>query len=177
MVDRKRFRDGDPEYFATLIREHGRVVKAVCLSFAESEDEVDDLLQEVWTLIYQKRQNHRGHGSFAAWAHRVAKRHCIDVYRKRASERSGLERFVQNGGVGDIHGRGRTPGEELDHREAERTVWEALDTLPEKEREAIVLRLIQGRSPGEVSRRMKIDKASVRSNISRGIKRMRGMIE
>jgi RNA polymerase sigma-70 factor (ECF subfamily) len=176
MIDRRRLWDGDPEYFALLIREHGRAVKAVCLSFAESEADVDDLLQEVWTLIFWKRRSHRGEGSFAAWAHRVAKRHCIDVYRKRASERSGLERLVRKGGVRDFHGRNPTPEQELDRRETERTVWEALDALPEREREAIVLRLIEGRSPAEVSQQMKIDKASVRSNISRGIKRMRGMI-
>jgi len=176
MIDTRRLRDGDPEYFATLIREHGRVVKAVCLSFAESQDDVDDLLQEVWTLIYQKRRTHRGEGSFAAWAHRVAKRHCIDVYRKRTSERSGLEWFVRNGGATDIHGKDPTPGEEMDRREAERTIWEALDALPEKQREAIVLRLIEGRSPAQVSHQMKIDKVSVRSNISRGIKRMRSII-
>ena len=65
MVDRERFREGNHQYFAEVIRDYGRVVKAVCLSYAESEDDVSDLIQECWTLAYEKRHSFRAEGSFA----------------------------------------------------------------------------------------------------------------
>ncbi len=102
--------------------------------------------------------------------------HCTDVYRARTAERKGLENFQARGGLRDLHRRLRNPDEDLAKKEAERILWCGLDALPNKEKEAIVLRLIEGRPPKEVSAEMKIEKASVRSNISRGIKRMRGIL-
>ena len=176
MVDRERFREGNHQYFSEVIRDYGRVVKAVCLSYAESEDDVSDLIQECWTLAYEKRHSFRAEGSFAAWLHRLTRNHCTDAYRSRTSRRQGLEKFAAMGAIQDLHRRTPSPAEELERKESERTLWNALDALPEKERDAIILRLIQRRTPGEVAEEMKIEKASVRSNISRGIKRLRGLI-
>jgi len=176
MVDRERFREGDHQYFEEIIRDHQRAVKAVCLSYGESDDDVKDLLQEVWALAYKKRRSFRDDGSLGGWLCRLATNHCTDDYRARRAERKGLEGFKAREGLRDLHRRPRDPGEELDQKEAERTLWKALDALPDKEREAIVLRLIEGRPPKEVADEMKIGKASVRSNISRGIRRLRGII-
>ena len=176
MVDRERFWKGDHEYFEEVLRKYGRVVKAVCLNYGESEDEVDDLVQEIWTLVYVKRRTFRGDGLFSAWLYRIATHHCIDVYRKRKAEKKGLDNFVASGGVEDIHRRPPDAAVESGRNQAKRTLWKALDTLPDKEREAIVARLIEGKSPTEVAEEMKIEKASVRSNNSRGIRRLRGII-
>lgn len=173
MVDLEKLRIGDQSYFAQIIREHNRVVAAVCRGYGESEDDVKDLVQEVWILAYQKRRKYHGRGSFGAWVNRLAVNHCIDVYRRRRAETRGLEAFVTRGGVEAIHGIQGRPGQELIKEEAVQALWRAMDSLPEREREAIVLRLIECRSPAEVSREMRIDKASVRSNISRGIRRLR----
>jgi len=176
MIDRERFWIGDHEYFAEIIRDYGRIVTAVCRSFGETEDEEEDLIQGVWMLVYEKRRSFRGKGTFAGWLHRIAKNHCTDVYRTRKAERKGMEIFVARGGANDLHGRPRNPGEALEKRDNERALQTALDALPEKEREAIILRFLQCRSPAEVAKVMEIGKASVRSNISRGVKRLRGII-
>ena len=176
MIDRERLRSGDHQYFAEIIRSFGPVVRLICLAYGDSEDEADDLRQEVWTLVYQKRRTYRGDGPFSAWLGRLTTRHCIDNYRKKRASRRGLESLVARGGLKGIHSGSPDPGEYLERKTAERNLWEALDALPGKEREAIVLRLLERRSPTEVATQMKIEKASVRSNISRGIRRLKGIM-
>ncbi|MBT8398437.1 MAG: sigma-70 family RNA polymerase sigma factor [Gemmatimonadetes bacterium] len=176
MVDRERLWDGDHGFFAEVIREHNGMVKAICQSYADSPDEVDDLLQEIWTQVYVKRRSFSGSGAFPAWVQRMATRYCIDVYRKKKATEKGRKKLLATGEVTAIHGRTRNPERDLARREAERTLWEALDALPGKERESIVLRLLEQRSPTEVGEAMGIEQASVRSNISRGIKRLRGIM-
>ena len=176
MIDLERFHDGDHKYFSDLIREYGRVAKAVCLSFGDSEDDVDDLLQEVWKLVYEKRRSYRGNGTLGGWLFRLATHHCIDTYRKGVSERKGMEKVVARGGINELHSSSRDPERDLDRKEAEKVLWRALDALPRKERQSIVLRLLECRSPLEVATEMGIGKGSVRSNISRGIKRLRGIM-
>lgn len=176
MVDRRRLWGGDHDYFMEIIREDGRVVSRVCQGFAENNDDMKDLVQGVWGIAYEKRRSFRGTGSFAGWLQRLAKNHCTDVYRARKAEQRGLENLVARGGIEEIHRPPVSPDTVLERKEAERMVWDALDTRPEKERDAVVLRLLQRRSPAEVAEEMKIDKASVRSNTSRGIRQLRKML-
>ncbi len=177
MIDLERFWGGDHRYFADTIRAHGPAVKRVCLSFRKSEDETDELVQGIFALVYEKRRTFRGDGPFAAWLNRVSINHCLSIHRSRKAETTALETLVARGGIRNVHRKTRNPAEELDRREAERALWKALDALPEKEREAIVLRFIEGRTPSECAEEMKITKASVRSNTSRGIKRLRGILK
>lgn len=176
MVDRERLKNGDHQYFAEVIREHNRVVAAVCRSFGADEDEAEDLIQEVWILVYEKRKNFTGKGSFSSWLHRLAYNYCTDVARQGRARRGRSEDFFTRGGVHEIHRHPPNPEEELERKEAYRALWAVLAGLPIKEKEAIVLRLFERREPEEVADEMGIEKASVRSNISRGIKRLRGIM-
>jgi RNA polymerase sigma-70 factor (ECF subfamily) len=177
MIDHEKFREGDHKYFAEIVRANGLMVRRVCLFFEKSEDERDDLVQGIFTLAYKHRRSFRGDGPFAAWLHRLSTNHCLSVYRSRKAERLGIESIVAKDGIQKIHPKTRDPEEEFDRKEAERILRESVDALPEKEREAIVLRFLEGRTPTEVAERMKITKASVRSNISRGLKRLRGILK
>jgi RNA polymerase sigma-70 factor (ECF subfamily) len=175
MVDLGRLWTGDHEYLAELIWRHRAVVKTVCQGYGGSPDEVDDLVQEVWTLVFEKRRAFRGGGSFSAWLYRLATRYCIDVYRKKARERS-RKKLLAPWDIKAVYGKPQDPERDLERKEAKRRLWEALDALPEKERECLVLRYLEGRSPAEVAEIMGIEQTSVRSNISRGLRRLRGIM-
>ena len=56
-------------------------------------------------------------------------------------------------------------------------VWKALDSLPEKERMAIVLRDIEGFSTSEVAAILRSSETTVRSQVSRGRLRMKELID
>ena len=135
-----------------------------------------DLVQGVWTQVYEKRRSYSGRGSFAGWLQQLTKHHCTDVYRAQRAERRGFEKLVAQGGIEEIHNYPPSPEEDLERREAEKRIWDAMDHLPAKEREAITLRLLRQMSPDEVAEEMGIEKASVRSNISRGTKRLMRII-
>ena len=176
MVDRERLWEGDHDYFAEVVQKHSGIVRSICKSYSDSEDEVDDLLQEIWIQAYVKRRSFRGDGPFSAWLQRLATRYCIDVYRKKKAREVRRKKFLAVGGTTAIHGKASNPERDLARKEAERMLWEALDGLPEKERTSIVLRLLEQRGPTEVAKAMGIEQASVRSNISRGLKRLRGIM-
>jgi len=177
MIDPERFWEGEHEYFAEIIRAFGPGVRRAVRAFSESEDDVDDLFQEIFTLVYEKRRKFRGDGPFAAWLNRVVINHCVSHYRKKRAEKKGLEELMARGAAEGVHSKPRSPEGEMDREEAVRRVWIGLEALPDKEFEAVVLRLIEGHSPREVSEAMGINKASVRSNISRGLRRLRRILQ
>jgi len=177
MIDRRRFWHGDPGYFKEVIRQHGPVVTAVCRAFGESEDDTMDLVQQVWIRAYLKRGQFRGDGPLGAWLCRIARHLCTDVHRARQLQAGKARNFFVEGGIDEVHPPPDRPDEEMERRENEQQLWVMLDALPDKEREAIVLKILEERSPEEVAEQMNIAKASVRSNISRGLARMRGIIK
>lgn len=69
------------------------------------------------------------------------------------------------------------PGEELALREVREVLHRALGRLPGRERDAIVLRVIEGRSSAETAEALGISQASARRAFVRGITRLRKMKE
>ena len=62
---------------------------------------------------------------------------------------------------------------ETERREFHERLLRAVSSLPERERDAICLRILKDKPPGEVAEIMGTKKATVRSSISRGIRRLR----
>ncbi|MXW10522.1 MAG: sigma-70 family RNA polymerase sigma factor [Gammaproteobacteria bacterium] len=54
-------------------------------------------------------------------------------------------------------------------------LYRALERLRERERDAILLRILEGRSTAEVARMLAVKEVSVRSLIHRGLKKLRLM--
>jgi len=176
MVDLGKLWSGDHAYFKKVVRDHNGLVARICRAFGESGDDRDDLIQEVWILVYQKRRKFTGNGAFSGWLSRLTANHCRDVYRRRQRRDRKQESFLAGKGLEGLHKGTPDPSQDLEKKEAERALWIGLNALPDRQREAIVLRIIEGKSPGEVAREMGINQGSVRSLIHRGIQHLKSIM-
>jgi RNA polymerase sigma-70 factor (ECF subfamily) len=175
MVDVDRLHRGDAAYVEELIRAYGALVLGVARSFARDLDHADDLFQEVWQHVYRKRQSYQGRGSFEAWLHRLATNVCRSEYRGakvrgRAMER--LRRLGDDPGLVEADSLSRLEVDQL-HAELRR----ALGDLSEREHEALMLRVLEEKSPDEVAQIMGVEKSTVRSLIRHALRRLRDIME
>lgn len=176
MIDIERFWDGDPRYFSELIRDYGPLVLKICASFGRSQDHVEDLFQEIWAKVFERRRSFQGSGSFGAWLCRVASNQCINDYRARQTRRTALEKSRETVVSMELTWQSADAEVEVERGDLQKRLLAAVQKLPEREKEAICLRILGDRSPDEVARIMGIDQTTVRSNISRGIQRLRERI-
>jgi RNA polymerase sigma-70 factor (ECF subfamily) len=166
---------GDPEHFRHLVERYGGAVRSVALSFARDGDELDDLCQEIWIRVYERRGSYRGTGPVVAWLIVIARRICVSHARREGSFRRAMALAVSAtpppGGDGTA-----TPESELmaDHRR--RILLEALSELPDRQREAIMARLWHGYGPDEASTILGCKQASVRSLLREGFAKLRRAI-
>ena len=170
MFDRERFRKGDPAVFRRLVREVSPRMLGVIRSYASDDDHADELLQESWVQIYRKRSRFSGRGSFLGWAMAVTRNVC----RMSLRSTSGMLRA----GLGDYaHIPDEAPGPAARLRERRRAnaLHAAIEKLTKKERQAVVLRLLEGRRTSEVAALMGIKEVSVRSLTHRALGRLRRM--
>ena len=106
---------GDPARFEVLIEKYLPRVFATARRYARREDEVEDIVQEIWLKAFQKLSSFRGEAPFEHWLMRLAVRTCYDFLRSHRRNRETtfsqltependwLDRFVVEPGNADEH--------------------------------------------------------------------------
>jgi RNA polymerase sigma-70 factor (ECF subfamily) len=153
-------RAGDREAFGRLYERFGPMVHGVLLTRVP-HTEVDDLVQDVFLAAFQRLSTLRAPGAFGGWLAAIARNRAIDYHRRSVAEQ--MTDDVPDGVV-------RPEAEAL-------AVLAVIQSLPPAYRETLVLRLVEGMTGDEISRRTGLTTASVRVNLHRGMKRLREALE
>lgn len=78
---------GDAASFEPLVEKHSPRLFATARRYARREDEVQDIVQEVWLKAYQRLASFRGEAPFEHWLMRLAVRTCFDFLRRHQRNR------------------------------------------------------------------------------------------
>jgi RNA polymerase sigma-70 factor, ECF subfamily len=142
-------------FFERLVRLHERMVLGVAYRLLGRIEDAQDAAQEVFLRLFQKQKDIQGDPK--PWLYRVTVNVCNDWYRKRTV-------------VAEPDAQAADPKADalttIALEERKRLLKEALKTLAERERAAIVLRDIEGRSTREVAKILGVEEVTVRSQIS-----------
>jgi RNA polymerase sigma-70 factor, ECF subfamily len=76
-------KQGDPDCFELLYRDHKRYVYALCLRITQNPADAEDLTQDVFLQVFRKVATFRGDSSFLTWLHRVAFNVALQHLRKK----------------------------------------------------------------------------------------------
>lgn len=74
-------RNGDTESFAELVRKYQPRLFATARRYARRENEVEDIVQEIFLKAFQKLSTFRGEAPFEHWLMRLAVHTCYDFLR------------------------------------------------------------------------------------------------
>ncbi len=177
MIDLDRFRDGDRSYLGELVKANEQLVYGVVKEFAHGGDEADDLFQNVWVKMIEDRASYLGWGPFEAWLHRLALNVCRLHARRRAEGQARWRRLAEIGFLEDLSWVPSNPLSGLLSEERRSKVQVMLEDLPDREKEAMRLRVIQARPTREVAQMMEIEESTVRSLVRKGKDRLRKHIK
>lgn len=78
---------GNAARFEPLVRKYSPRLFATARRYARREDEVADIVQEVWLKAFQKLATFRGEAPFEHWLMRLAVRTCYDFLRAHQRNR------------------------------------------------------------------------------------------
>lgn len=78
---------GDAASFEPLVEKHSPRLFATARRYARREDEVQDIVQEVWLKAYKKLASFRGEAPFEHWLMRLAVRTSFDFLRRHQRNR------------------------------------------------------------------------------------------
>jgi len=160
---------GDSYAFEQLITSYQHRVVATAWRMLGNQEDARDAAQEVFLRVYRYLERFRSGEDFSAWLYRITINVCRDAHRRRGPQ----DRFASFETEREL---GNLPeGASADDVEAaailsqeQAIIASALDTLSPKEREAIVLRDLEGLSTEEVARILGSSATTVRSQICSG---------
>jgi RNA polymerase sigma-70 factor (ECF subfamily) len=165
-----RARAGDATAFEQIMLDTERKVVATAWRMLGNREDARDAAQEVYLRVYKYLDRFKPEQDFNGWLYRITINVCRDAARKKRGATSGGELFDT---LRNEHERHAPPeslspdAEENAIRSQQRSMlMSALETLPEKERAALVLRDLEGLTTEEVARVLRSRPVTVRSQIS-----------
>lgn len=170
----ERAQKGDEKAFEVLVRKYQRKVARLLSRFFRNADEIEDVTQETFIKAYRALGAFRGESAFYTWLFRIAvntaKNHLQQKERRARETLAPIEEEVENGTAvpfDEMAVSFDTPENELLSRQIAEAIVEAIESLPDELRTAIVLREVEGLSYDEIAKVTECPIGTVRSRIFR----------
>ena len=151
--------DGDLDKYGRLYHLYAPLVHGVLLARIP-RSEVEDMVQEIFLHALRKLSTLRDTGSFGPWIAMIARNRAMDFHRRSRETVEVTEDLRSSDSSGP--------------KAAE--ILEIIQSLPDAYRETLVLRLVEGMTGPEIATRTGLTSASVRVNLHRGMKLLRGKL-
>lgn len=152
---------GDPRAFGELITRHRDRMWAVALRTLRDPEEAADAVQEASISAFRAADRFRAESAVTTWLHRIVVNACLDRIRRRQSRPTSP---LPEEGPGEPI----APRDEMADRELSMDIAQAMGTLPDEQRAAIVLVDVEGYSVAEAAQALGVAEGTVKSRCARG---------
>lgn len=159
--------------FEMLAGRHVARVVSYCAKFLGDARQGEEVAQDVLLELWQQRARYVGRGRLEVYLYTIARNRCRNGARDERRRRAAT--WPAGTGLAE----GRDGGDQLERvleHERARRVREALLALPEKLREAVLLRFDQGLDYAEIGMILRRPEATVRSRVFHALRRLRDQI-
>jgi len=176
----QQLREGKDSAFKTIIDNYQDMVYNTCLSIVKSEEDAEDIAQEVFVQVYQSIQSFKGESKLSTWIYRIATTKSLDhERRKKRKKRLGFVKSIFGDGSEIVINPPdfNHPGVALDKKENAAKLFSAIDKLSENQKVAFLLNKVEGLSYQEVSDVMEVSVSSIESLLHRAKNNLRKMLE
>lgn len=172
--------DGDADAFGELFSRHRDRLWAVALRTMGNPEDAADALQDGLISAFRRAGSFRGDSAVTTWLHRVVVNACLDRMRSnkvRAADAlpDDLEEYAGRGALSTADA-GTTPEQAATDAERRDLVVEALRSLPEEQRAALVLVDMEGYGVAEAAEILDCAVGTVKSRCARGRARLAPML-
>ncbi len=161
----------DAGLLAEIVRMYGPVLAAVLRPTAVDRHHLDDLIQGFWAHLLPRLDRYTGRTPFGPWFVHVAKNYrnsCARREAKTAARTADLEEAL------DLLADPDALDDEAQRRSLEEATYEALDRLPDRQREAVILTVVDDRSDVEAGKIMGVGAATVANLVRRALFTLHG---
>ena len=168
-------RRGDPQAWEQLIAEYRGLVYSICLPFANSREDAEDLVQDTFVKIWHNLGSYDpSRGELKSWISTVARNQRVDRFRRDSQQRhtQSLDEGWDHSDTLSLSDRlpdlNPSPADSAATRQVIDMVTRAVEQVAPEMREVVKLRFIFEMDNQEIAHRLRIPEGTVKSRTSRG---------
>jgi RNA polymerase sigma-70 factor, ECF subfamily len=168
-----RVRDDDAEAFAELVELYHQRLVTVMQHLVNNAEEAEDLAQEVFLRVYRGRKKYHPKAKFSTWLFTIANNLALNVLRTRQRKPAIPLNVRDSGPLGPrpaeqlVMDRERSPHQHMQQQELAEIVRQAIETLNERQRVAVVLNKFEDMNYADIADVMGLTTKAVKSLLSR----------
>ena len=162
---------GDEAAFLELVSRYTEKVSHLAMRITRSEQDTEEVVQEVFITLFTKLKTFRGQSAFSSWLYRVTSNAAFMKLRsRRKHSASSYEEVTENGGaVESVHQ--RSDSSDVNYisvrHELRKYIEQAIEALPREYRSIFILRDVDGLSNHEVREVLGLSVPAVKSRLHR----------
>lgn len=166
--------NGAPIDWAAALAQHRRWLRVVVLTRLKEAQAVDEVMQEVALAVVRQRPMLHDAEKLPAWLYRLAVRQALLYRRRRGRQRKLLGRYREKvPSAADEVAPAGDPLAWLLADERRQLVRQALDGLPRRDAEILLLKYTQNWSYRELARHLGISHSAIEARLHRARARLR----
>lgn len=165
-----RLRQDDSGGLEVLVERYWAMVVGFVRGTTSSPDAAEDVAQEVFVRVWERRRSWGLEGSVRALLLRLARNEAVSRHRSEEAARRAAEEADEDVGTTT------TPSQDFARRRLAESLEEAIASLPPRRREVFVLRAMHDLPYREIADVMGISVQTVANQYSRALTQLRGLL-
>ncbi|MGB0993761.1 MAG: RNA polymerase sigma factor [Akkermansiaceae bacterium] len=169
---------GDEEAFGQLIERHQRAVIGTVAKMLGNTSDAEDIAQQVFIRLWKSAPRYEPRAKFTTFLFTIARNLVFNESRRRSKK----QEYSMDEREDDFHlqtpdENTTTPAANLLHGELQAAVDQAIASLPEKQRLAVVLRRYEHMPYEEIGQVLELSVSAVKSQLFRARTNLREALE
>ncbi len=162
---------GDQSSYEKLMKKYYQMIYNLVFRMISKKEDVEDLVQEAFIKAFHSLRNFDKQFAFSTWLFKIATNNAIDYLRKKKLYTFSIDKEIESDDsdykfeIPDIENK---PDKHIMDSELRTILNEAIESLPEKYRQVIVLRHNKELEYEEIAKQMKLPLGTVKAHIFRG---------
>ena len=162
-------REGDMAALAILVEKYKRLVYRVAIQITKNHEDANDVMQDTFLKVYESIHSFRKDAAFETWLYRIVVNHATNLVKRRERRResplSGTSEMEIHPDLRRTAELTNNPHLNLEKKERQRWVTQAINSLPLKQRTVVILHEFEGLTHPEIASILNCSEGTVRSRL------------
>ncbi len=166
----KKALKGDQIAYRAILKKYHDQVYNLLYRMVHDKDEVEDLTQEAFIKAFNSLKNFNEEFAFSTWLYKIATNNCIDYIRKKKLATFSIDKPLESkdGEYSfEIPDTTYLPDKDLIAGQRTRILEDAVNALPEKYRQVILMRHTEDKDYQEIADELHLPLGTVKAHIFR----------
>jgi len=161
---------GDQKAYQRLRQKYHDVISALIYRIVRAPEEVEDLTQEAFIKAFTSLASFNEEYAFSTWLYKIATNNAIDHIRRKRLQTFSIDKPIESKDSDfsfELPDTDPEPDQELISSQRHRMLEEAMNALPPKYRQVIIMRHLQEKEYSEIAKALHLPLGTVKAHIFR----------